>query len=96
MARYIDADALERKVNDLSTHPLNEWDTMGVLAIIDEQPTADVVEVVRCKDCKYGLPLTDANGITVLSCNYKNAHGMLVENHGFCKWGERREDDQPG
>lgn len=53
----------------------------------------DIVEVVRCRDCKYGLPLTDANGITVLSCNYKNAHGMLVENHGFCKWGERREDE---
>ena len=43
--RYIDADALEEAVNARSTHPLCEWDTMGVLLLIDRQPTADVAEV---------------------------------------------------
>lgn len=44
MARYIDADALAKYINSLSTHPLNEWDTQGVLMAIDKQPTADVVD----------------------------------------------------
>lgn len=37
--RLIDADALKVYVSSLSTHPLNEWDTWGVLAAIDKQPT---------------------------------------------------------
>ena len=37
--RLIDADALKAYVNSLSTHPLNDWDTWGVLAAIDKQPT---------------------------------------------------------
>ena len=45
MPRYIDADFLKRKVNIRSSHWLNEWDTLGVLSVIDETPTADVEEV---------------------------------------------------
>lgn len=45
MARYIDADKLKELVNGRSSHWLNEWDTLGVLAVIDETPTADVAEV---------------------------------------------------
>lgn len=40
MSRYIDADALKEKFT-------SKW----ILDRIDEQPTADVVEVVRCKNC---------------------------------------------
>lgn len=52
----------------------------------------DIVEVVRCKDCKYGHRLTDTNGYNYRTCNYPWGHGMMVDEHGFCKWGERRED----
>ena len=59
MARYIDADNL---INELSAAcmPIYEKGITGILGdnssiadIINEQPTADVQEVVRCKDCKY-------------------------------------------
>lgn len=50
-------------------------------------------KVVRCKDCKYGHMFADVNVMPLLSCNYKNAHGMLVENHGYCKWGKRKDGD---
>lgn len=39
--RLIDADALRKYVNDKSTHLLNEWDTVGVLMVVDKQPTID-------------------------------------------------------
>ena len=34
-------------MNSVSTHPLNDWSTLGVLAAIDKQPTADVAPVVH-------------------------------------------------
>ena len=45
--RIIDADALKKAVNGRSTHWLNDWSTLGVLAVIDEQPTIDAVPVVH-------------------------------------------------
>ena len=52
MARYIDADALIKKI-----FPMGIGDGMytinakAVKFAIDNAPTADVVAVVRCKDC---------------------------------------------
>lgn len=51
MARLIDADILRdewlyNSVNEKAYEP-NDF-----LNSIDEQPTVDVVQVVRCKDCK--------------------------------------------
>ena len=81
MARYIDADAFFADFAEIRDYEYASQDY-----------EVDAVEVVRCRDCKYAHMLTFENGIHCLSCNYQNAHGMLVENHGFCYWGERRED----
>lgn len=65
------------------------------LEINGDETKAEVVgEIVRCMDCKYGHMFADMNVIPLLSCNYKNAHGMLVENHGYCKWGKRKETEE--
>jgi hypothetical protein len=40
MSDLIDRQALKDYVSSLSTHPLNEWDTWGVIAAIDHIPTA--------------------------------------------------------
>jgi hypothetical protein len=60
MARYIDADKLKQ---DLGEEPLNWTDSDAEMqeqvdykmfkSLIESQPTADVEEVVRCKDCKH-------------------------------------------
>ena len=54
MARYIDADTLFRCVGSYDpvkwTH---EYGRVIRVYDIDSAPTADVVEVVRCRDCKY-------------------------------------------
>ena len=52
---------------------------------IEEAPTADVVEVVRCKDCKH---FVRSEGVCkVLSNNYKPV--VYVENDDFCSRVER-------
>lgn len=65
MSRYIDADALKESVNGVSTHWLNDWSTLGVLSMIDKQPTIDAVPVVH-GEWKIGI---DANGDPVTYCS---------------------------
>ncbi len=51
MARYVDADVLIQniaKIKDLRT-----LSTKTIGEAITNTPTADVVGVVRCKDCQY-------------------------------------------
>ena len=42
MARYIDADKVMEEIASTGGHNLCEWSTLGVKALIDRQPTADV------------------------------------------------------
>lgn len=60
--RPIDADALKRKFIEWLPRDGEEWvsdihpvEDIAVSALmeIDDTPTLDVVEVVRCKDCKW-------------------------------------------
>lgn len=43
MSRYIDADELMAAIAKIGGHGLCEWSTLGVKAVVDRQPTADVV-----------------------------------------------------
>ena len=45
MSRYIDADRVMEEIEWIGGHNLCEWHTIGVKALIDRQPIADVVEV---------------------------------------------------
>ena len=85
MPRYIDAD----KLVDLATHE----GAYGYVDVHDirNTPTADVVEVVRCKDCKWSnddcsecMSPTLALGGDYTSCLY-------IEPNWYCANGERKE-----
>lgn len=54
-------------------------------AVKEETPTADVVEVVRCKDCKH---FTYDNG----GCCGFGVGLCFVDENQFCSYGERREE----
>ena len=56
----------------------NLGDITDFQQIIDDTPTADVVEVVRCKDCSF-------HG------DYVHCEHMGL--WGFCSYGERRADN---
>lgn len=58
-------------------------------AEIREMPAADVAEVVRCKDCKYGVYDSKPNGAMV--CLRTN-DGFWRKETDFCSYGERRDE----
>lgn len=55
---------------------------MGTAVDLEDASDADVVEVVRCKDCLY----RDGN-----ACDYS---AVYVRPNGYCQWGRRKEDDK--
>lgn len=58
---------------------------------IDDLPRADVVEVVRCKDCVYSF--MSISGETVLYCDMRPSDDHLELNKDYyCADGERREE----
>ena len=53
------------------------------------EPTVDVVEVVRCCECEYGKKVTiNDKGFTICP-----ASGMEITDNDFCSYGERRETE---
>lgn len=98
MARYIDADstvkAIRDKFNIYFEIPCDSDDRRvqeiigKVKNTIQEQPTADVVEVVRCKDCeewKRNVGFADSpNG-------HCFCHDIDTNGFDFCSYGERRD-----
>ena len=98
MARYIDADLLDDEYYELYHHG-----TVAVKSVLDvfkklldKQPTADVVEVVRCKDCKKFIKkgeeflIDDVFGICEKSRTGFFDDGEEVYGNDFCSYGERR------
>lgn len=65
------------------------WTPQRVKTLLLRQPAADVAEVVRCKDCKYGDYDSKPDGAMV--CLRTN-DGFWREETDFCSYGERREE----
>lgn len=80
--RYISQNALIKEIakihGNLSTKNVGQaiWDT----------PTADVVEVVRCKDCKFARKMVSGD----YSCCVD--HRLSHDENDYCSYGERREE----
>ena len=57
----------------------------AVKELIPDIPPADVVEVVRCKDCKYRKK--------VLNCSYGECiySACMVADNDYCSNGERKD-----
>lgn len=81
MARYIDAHRVENLLTMCGNYHGVIW-LESVESILHDVPTADVVEVVRCKDCK-----CDDSNPQHLPCT-----GWYPPDDFFCAYGERSED----
>ena len=96
--KLIDADALHRKVK-METNPYGkptiDYDSgVKVLEWIEQAPTVDAVEVVRCRECKFGTHFGDMEDEWI---NCTNLHGKpLMPFDGFCSYGERKEGADNG
>lgn len=82
--RIIDADAVRNALYEADAI------TMNGVAIINQFPTEDAVEVVRCKYCKH----YKEHPASKRMCCYVH---LLTPHHmpedGFCSYGERKSDD---
>ena len=85
--RLIDADrAIEIVRNRGVAHPNAYHLTNYATLILQEAPTVDAVEVVRCKDCHYN----EDEEIGMVYCPY--VLGGWVGENWFCADGERKEN----
>lgn len=99
---YIERGALEERLKDFS-----EWcrdgRKQGVDFVLDcslpNMPAADVVEVVRCKDCIHSKKYNYLEDKGMCMCErkivrhgiYKNPIMLEVSKNDFCSGGERKE-----
>ena len=97
MTRLIDADEVEYRAGGLINSPRSD----GVVYTeyvtrddIDNAPTIDAVEVVRCKDCdsyvEAAFWFDDENKRH--ECHICTAHSIEVQRYDFCSYGERRDN----
>ena len=87
MAEYIDLEAILREIERREALMVGDKlvSVDAMKSFIKNRPAADVVEVVRCKDCKY-FGLNDEN---VPYCI--NPFGLDdPEPNGFCNYGIRK------
>lgn len=105
MAEYIDTEKIEYPYMTMSMWGLNSGDchayNEGVKAVEDRisaMPAADVVEVVRCKDCKYSKykpiigRLEEGEQTALLYCTMF-VNGQHIYKYDFCSYGERKADN---
>lgn len=90
MSRFIDADRIDWRLI-IPTNPTIAEENMIHLAkkLVERQPTADVVEVTRCKDCMH----TEIDKYAPAECqNRCKLSQQYHEPTFFCKCGEPRTD----
>lgn len=99
MAEYIEREAMIDEIEGTTWYHIScqknlvegaacEADALykatDIYNVIKSAPTADVVEVVRCKDC--AIPHNRFTGCP-------NLNGLIPPKNHFCSFGERKEDD---
>ena len=86
MARYIDIDETVKtfeKLHGEESSLLNCYNADWIISFLEAQPTADVVQVVRCKDCAHYIEMEgfEYNGRKARSCVW---HSALRRENDYC------------
>lgn len=101
MARYKDIDAIIEQMNGSTAETWGKglgrsWWSHSVMLkdnivqLMKDAPEADVVEVVRCKDCVHGHWNQDTlYGSCVDFCDFND---LRIDKDHFCSYGERRKE----
>ena len=92
MSKYIDADGVMRACYDSFLKTGNKA-YHKIFSLVEAVPAADVVAVVRCRECKWlekwhkELPLYD----TGLYCTRPNQQSVNLLPTDYCSYGERKD-----
>ena len=69
----------------------------GIIKALEDAPTVDAVEVVRCKDCKHAYinSYSAASGVALclLLTKRTDSFQFVMQQDEFCSCGERRSDN---
>lgn len=89
MARYIDSETMIKRLEKWNTSDDKDKALYNfALNRITEQQIADVVEVIRCKNCIYRW----FNGVNLHTCVRDTANGEPIVNlEDFCSYGKKVE-----
>lgn len=79
-------DAIKRNAGTLYTREA-EFLLQKVIFLLKNAPAADVAEVVRCKDCKYGDYDSKPNGAMVC---LRTKDGFWRKETDFCSYGAEK------
>lgn len=99
MSDYIKREDAIQAVKDnsysLNDDELIEVNGFGAIDSINELPSADAIEVVRCKDCKYLKPYTSQYGSgQFCECPCSFGGQGIKKPDDYCSYGERRDDKE--
>ena len=83
MVEYVERDKVLREID----HSLNLSEAYSKIA---EMPAADVVEVVRCKDCKH----ENVHHAISDKCTWCDYWGIDPDFDDFCSYGERKDNNE--
>ena len=96
---YIDRDNLIKELSTMYKSPTSADDFMTVgydhaiadmVVTVHEHPAAEVVELVRCKECKYMTEHYDTDGnVPYWTCSEWDSG---TDYDGFCSYAERMEE----
>ena len=104
MTEYIEREKVKEVIKDYGKGAIEDGqqtldpvdDILLLHGAIDMIPTADVVEVVRCKDCKYSRPRNKSEKniyfedvLICESCEMADEPCAVCETD-FCSYGERK------
>jgi hypothetical protein len=91
MPEYIEREDVLNELNRNSiTKKITLADGVSIFDTIKNIPAADVVEVVRCKDCKH-IHLIGKTPFAVRVCTHNKGLGDDVRENSFCSYGKRKE-----
>ena len=95
--RYVNYDKLLEERHRLGLDEMSMVHKVNAFnQFIDHLPTADVVEVVRCKECDYRQThICAITGIKTLFCDYWDKPYAVEEEH-YCGYGKRTPKERGG
>ena len=89
---YIKREAVV-KTTDILDEYLNDYERLYFVKAIKNIPTADVFEVVRCKDCEHKKEIHDCQkelySSSCVACSYHS--GLIMDGNDFCSYGIKKE-----
>ena len=88
MKEYIERAALKRELAPYEENDFSQQMDV-ILAIVGSQPAADVVEVVRCKDCQYWQD--NNGGYPHPECRWGDDETPDADD--YCSFGERMDKE---